>query len=359
LGEQSHLGHNRWHPDIPPVLTVDPGETVVIECLDGLDGQFTRRSTTDDIENLVVQRIHPLGGPIAVRGAEPGDLLAVEILDVRSSDFGVSAIVPNFGFLREDFPAPFLTRWNIEGEFATSPDLPRVRIRRQPFMGVMGVAPSPSLLATITRREAAVQAEGGLVLLPDSRWAVPGVEPIASQGLRTCPPRECGGNVDIRALTTGTTVLIPVMVPGALFSTGDGHFAQGDGEVCGMAIETANDVTLRLDVRKGLAADRGIRSVQFECSDDPRSPATRPPTRYYVTTGLPLAPDGRTVPEDVTLAAKNALRSMIDHLVAAYGYSREQAYILTSVSVDLRISQAVDVPHPLVSAFLPLDVFTE
>jgi formamidase len=360
LLDQPGVGHNRWHPDIAPVLSVDLGEVVRIECLDGLDGQLSRDSAVEDVSNLVVQRIHPLTGPIAVRGAEPGDLLVVDILDVESADFGTATINPEFGFLREYWPGPYLTRWELDGAFARSEDLPGVRIPGRPFMGVMGVAPSRELLTEIRTREGAARERGALTLAPDPRFAIPGDEVIAGTGLRTCAPEEFGGNIDVRWLTHGTTLLLPVHVAGALFSTGDGHFAQGDGEVCGTAIETANTVTVRLDVRKGEAKDRGIKFPQFASAGSRYQWGSigdinsRP---FYATTGVSVTREGTTAPEDLTVAAKSALLDMVEYLTRARSLTPEQAYVLASLVVDLRILQCVDVPNVMVGAFLPIDVF--
>lgn len=358
LRDQAHLGHNRWHPDIPPILSVDPGDIVVIECLDAIDGQLSRHSTHEDVSNMNSHRVHPLTGPISVNGAEPGDLLEVKIIDVESSDFGVAEISPGFGFLRESFPNAYLTRWELDGGFATSEDLPGVRIPGNPFMGVMGVAPSRSLMEQIKSRESELDSRGGKVAMPDPKDAIPAVEPIASEGLRTSAPEEFGGNFDIKALTKGTNVLLPVFVPGALFSAGDGHFAQGDGEVCGTAIETANTVTLQFGLRKGAAEKQNINSVQFERSEYFAPPEQAVPRRFYATTGMPITNEGRNESEDLTLATKNALLSMIDHLVTSRNYNREQAYILCSLTVDLRVAECVDLPNVMVTAYLPLDIFT-
>ena len=222
-------------------------------------------------------------------------------------------------------------------------------------MGVMGVAPSRASLARMAAREDELLRRGGAVMPPLASGAVPGTEPIASEALRTIPPRETGGNFDIKQLTAGTTLLLPVDVPGALFSAGDSHFAQGDGESCGTAVEMGATLTVRFGVRKGVAAQRGIRRPQFERTVAEAGAVL--PQRFFATTGMPITREDRNESEDVTLAARDALLNMIDHLVAERGYSREQAYALTSVAVNLHISELVDVPNVVVSAFLPLDIF--
>jgi formamidase len=359
LSAQRYIGHNRWHPAIPPVLGVSPGDCVVIECLDGLDGQLRRDSTHEDVDNLAAYRVHPLTGPIWIEGAEPGDLLQIEILHVESSDFGTAEIIAgDAGILRELFPRSYLTRWELRDGYATSVDLPGVRIRGQPFMGVMGVAPSKQLLARIISREREQLGDVSALYAPNPRDAIPSTEPVASEGLTTSTPEEFGGNIDVKALTAGSTVLLPVYVPGALFSTGDGHFAQGDGEVCGTAIETANTVTVRFNLRKGEAARRQMDSLQFEAVDSQALAEHAAPSTYYATTGLSYPDEGASSSESMVLATKRAIRAMIDYLVDTRGYEAEQAYILCSLAVDLRISQCAN-PNYTVHACLPLHVFVE
>lgn len=359
LHEETHTGHNRWHSDIPPVLRVNPGDTVVIETRDAFDGIFKPTTTVDDLRrmdlSLALSLVHPLTGPVFINGAEPGDLLEVHIVDVTPQPFGFTTILPHFGFLRDYFPTYFIVKWAIDGAFATSPDLPGVRIPAGAFMGIMGVAPSRGSRARMAAREDELLRRGGAVNPPLVLSAVPGTEPLASEGLRTIPPRENGGNLDIKQLTAGSTLLLPVDVPGALFSAGDSHFAQGDCESCGTAAEMGATLTVRFGLRKGMASQRGIHRPQLERTVDDLRPAL--PQRFFATTGMPITRDDRNESEDVTLAAKDALLNMIDHLVAERGYSREQAYCLTSVAVDLRVSQLVDVPNVTVSAFLPLDIF--
>jgi formamidase len=359
LRAEPHTGHNRWHPDIAPILTVNPGETVVLETRDALDGAVSPAMTSADLHRVDLNLVHPLTGPVFVNGAEPGDLLEVHILDIAPQPFGFTTIVPGFGFLRDFFPTPFLVKWQIAGGFAVSSDLPGVRIPRGPFMGVMGVAPSHELRAQLAAREAELLSRGGAVLPPSSEGAVPATEPIASEALRTIPPRETGGNFDIKQLTAGTTLLLPAYVRGGLFSSGDSHFAQGDGESCGTAVEMGATLTVRFGLRKGLAALRQIRRPQYERHDYFADPRYAVPQRFFATTGMPITREDRNESENVTLAAQDALLNMIDYLVAERGYSREQAYALTSVAVDLRISELVDVPNVVVSAFLPLDIFEE
>jgi len=356
LAAEPRTGHNRWHPDIPPVLRCEPGDEVVLDTRDTFDGFFDRNSTTKDVEQADFGLVHPLTGPVEVAGARPGDLLVAEILEVVPQPFGFTAQVPGFGFLRDFFPEPFLVRWDLAGGWATSEDLPGVRIAGAPFMGVIGVAPSRPLLERATAREADVAARGGIALPPDPAGAVPADPALAAEALRTIPPREHGGNIDIKQITAGTRLLLPVWVDGARFSAGDAHFAQGDGESCGTAIEMAATLRVRLDLRPGRAAEREIRTPCYERPAPDPAPSA-PPGPYFATTGMCLVGDGHNESEDVTLAARNALAAMIDHLGHEYGFTRQQAYAICSVAVDLRISQAVDLPNVIVSAFLPLDIF--
>lgn len=350
LTTQPGKAHNRWHPAIPPVLKLDSGDEAVLDTLDALDCQIGSTGVAD-AANWDLNAAHPLTGPVWINGAEPGDLLEVQILDIVAGDSGWTAQLPGFGFLRDLFPEPHLVRWRLDAAFAESPDLQGIRIPEASFPGVIGVAPSLDQLKRIARRERATAMRGGMVMPPEPRSAIPAIEPVASQGLRTIPPRETGGNLDVKQLVKGTTVYLPVWTAGALFSIGDAHFAQGDGEVCGSAIEMAATFHLRFVLHKGVARERRIRGVQFAGVEGAHSAR-----RYYATTGLSMRGEEVQESEDVTLAARNALLAMIDYLQQR-GFSRQQAYAISSVAVDLRISEVVDVPNFVVTAFLPLDIF--
>ena len=356
LQAEPHTGHNRWHPDIPPILRVDPGDRVALETRDALDGQITARSTAEEVGKVNLNVVHPLTGPVYVNGAEPGDLLEIKILEVEPAAFGFTVQIPNFGFLSEQFPDPFIVRWRIADGTAESADLPGVRIHGAPFPGTIGLAPSRALMQAIVKREKELLDRGGLVLPPDPTDAIPNDSRLAGEALRTIPPRETAGNVDIKALCAGTTMLIPVQVEGALFSVGDAHFAQGDGEICGTAIEMQSVFHAQFFVRKGEAARRNLRDVAYFRDTYAMPPELAVPRRYYATTGLSVEKGGLNQSENATLAARNAMLNMVDHLQER-GYSRQQAYAICSVAVDLKISEVVDVPNFVVSAVLPLDIF--
>lgn len=353
LATEPEKGHNRWHPDVSPVLRCGPGDSVTMGTRDALDGQITLDSTVADVAGLNSNLVHPLSGPVFVEGAEPGDLLVAEILEVVPASFGYTCQIPGLGFLRDVFREPYLVKWRIGDGLATSEEIPGVRLRNGAFMGTIGVAPSREQLSSFAARELELKERGGEVLLPEVADAVPADPSIAAAALRTIPPRETAGNVDIRHLIAGTRLLLPVWTEGALFSAGDAHFAQGAGEVCGQAVEMAATLRVRFDLLKGEAAARGIRGLRFEGRID----GSRARGPYYATTGINVHPSGRNESEDLTLAARNALEAMIEHLVSAYGYTPQQAYAICSVAVDLEVGQVVNAPNFLVTAFLPLDIF--
>jgi acetamidase/formamidase len=297
--------HYEWNNAIPPRLTIAAGDTVVFETRDASDGFYKPGSAHEDVLRRV-RRGHPLSGPVRVRGARPGDVLAVEIVDVSPRlGYGWTNINPGTGLLpRSEFDRPFLQLWDIsDGRFARG--LRDIAVPLAPFPGVMGVA------------------------LDD-----PG-------GHKTAPPRKNGGNMDIKQLTAGTTVYLPVWVDGALFSVGDAHGAQGDGEVCISAVEMNARITLRFDLLPG----GGLPEPQFRT----RGPLSHAGGgTHYATTGHG---------PDLHECARQAVRHMIDHLVRHRGLTREQAYVLCSVAVDLKVSEIVDAPNWIVSAFLPESIF--
>ncbi len=291
--------HNRFSGLIPPVLEVPSGSVIEVQTKEATDGQFTADSVVEDISKLDFDPIHPLTGPISVLAAEPGDVLAVTLHEIEVGDWAWSAMSPGFGFLADDFPDPYLKTFRIEKgatEVAFTDD---ISLPIRPFAGVMGVAPT------------------------------------TEEMLSTIPPRANGGNMDNKHLVVGTTVYFPVLVKGALFSIGDTHAAQGDGEVCGTGIEAPMRIVLQLDVIKG---GRSLTEPQYETDD------------YYAVTAYA---------EDLDEAAKKATLYMIEYLVEERGLSRQEAYMLCSLAGDLKISEVVDVPHVLVSMHMPKGIFRD
>ncbi len=350
LGERPGTGHNRWHPDVEPALEVDPEDTVVVDCADGMDGQIQPLTSDAELAAFDGTRPHPMTGPIAVRGARPGDVLRVEILEVTTDTFGHTCLIPGFGILADRFPDPYLVTWGLHDGYATSGRMPGVRIPADPFVGVIGVAPSAERLAAWNAREAPTAVHAP----PGAEGAEPSTGPIAATGARTIPPRELGGNLDVKLVRAGSVISFPVDVPGANLSLGDVHFAQGDGEVCGTAIETHGRVRLRVDLIPRERAAYVPRAPLVESSE----PARQGGRRHVATLGMAIGPEPEQHREmDLTVATRDALLQMIDWLGAERGLSREQAYVLCSAAVELRIGEVVDVPSPVVTALCPLDIF--
>lgn len=296
--------HYQWDKAIAPRLTIDPGETVTFICRDAADGHYAPGRTDEEISRPRQSKGHPLTGPVYVRGAERGDSLAIEVVSYQHKGWGWTVSATRGGLLPGEFDF-LLKRWSL-GDDGYAEFKPGIRIPIEPFAGIIGVAP----------------AEEG--------------------PLPTAPPRSHGGNMDIRHLVAGSTLYLPVFVDGALLSAGDCHAAQGDGEVSLTAIEAPMDVTLRIHLRKGVT----IPGPQFRTP----SPLTRADTKgYFATTGIE---------PDLMEATRQAIRHMVDHLVREHGLTREEAYILCSVAVDLKINEVVDAPNWVVSAYLPLSIFT-
>jgi acetamidase/formamidase len=299
--------HFTWDAGNAPVLTVESGDTVVVHTRDVSDDQIGPDSTVDVIAALDWDRVYPLAGPIAVDGAEPGDTLAVEVLDLHTQGWGWTAILPGLGLLPEDFPDAYLRIFDLsDGDLVHFRE--DIKIPIEPFMGTMGVCPAGA-----------------------------SAQPVM-------PPGTFGGNMDTRQLTRGTTLYLPVQVPGALFSCGDAHAAQGDGEVCVTGLESPMYGALRFTLHK----DRPILAPQY-LTAGPLAPRVAD-APWYGTTG---------VGPDLFLGAQEAVRAMVDHLSAEHGLSPEDAYLLCSLCVDLRISEIVDAGQYVVSALLPLAIFAD
>ena len=298
--------HAFWDNSYPARLKIKPGDTVVFETLEASAKQVTPQSLHEAVAELDFSVIHPLTGPVYVEGAEPGDALEVDIVSLKHKGWGWNAVIPGFGLLADDFPNPCLHHYRLgrtHCEFRSD-----IRIPYEPFCGVMGVAP----------RE-------------------PG-------RINTIPPRENAGNIDIRHLTAGTKVLFPVLAPGVLFSCGDCHSAQGDGEVNGTGIETPMTVTLRFQLKKGA----NIPELRF-ITPPGKKLTVADEAGYFVTTAHG---------PDLFKDAQQAVRYMIDYLSSEHNLTREQAYCLCGAAVDLKISEIVDAPNWIVSAYLPLNIFT-
>jgi acetamidase/formamidase len=299
--------HMSWDNSRPAAITVAPGATVEFKDIDATCKQITRSSTVEVIRNLDFGLINPIAGPVYVDGAEPGDTLKVTLLSFEPSGWAWTAIVPGFGLLAEDFPNAALHIWSYDKTFKRPAMYGQwARVPLKPFCGTTGVAPA---------------------------------EPGAHS---TIPPYASGGNMDIRDLTIGVELYLPVKVRGALFSLGDPHAAQGDGEVCGTAIESPMSVTARIDLERGEKL-RYPRFVSRRAVSDHLDSKG-----YEVTTGIG---------PDLMEGAKNAVRSMIDLLSQKRAMSAESAYMLCSVCADLRISEIVDRPNWVVSCYLPRLVF--
>ncbi|MFN0042442.1 MAG: acetamidase/formamidase family protein [Alphaproteobacteria bacterium] len=356
LCDEPETGHNRWHPDLEPILEVAEGEELLIETRDSSDGYLPAGAMAADMTKFSPRVVHPLTGPVAIKGARPGDLLEVEFLDIIPEARGISLIVPGLGFLHDLFTEHFLVHWALKDGWAIASQIPGVRIPGAPFMGISGVAPSHAQLEAWTRREAALLARGGHVFPPDPDAAVPAAAPISTCGLRTVPPRENGGNFDVKQLTKGAKLFLPVAVEGALFSTGDGHFAQGDGEVCLTAVEMQASCVVRFKLHQGEATRRRIAGPMFARTSYFADPRLAMPERFTATMGMPIDAEGVNHDGDLNLAARNALLAMI-RLLEERGFTKEQAYVICSVAVDLRISNVVDVPNFVVCAFLPEAIF--
>ena len=257
---------NRYHPAIPAVARANPGDHIVFETRDALDSDLTLDSTADDVTALDLNLVHPMTGPVHIEGAEVGDVLAITLVDIEPDQYGYTVIVPGFGFLRDLFPDPYVVNWKLDRQAATSDEMPGVRVPMAAFMGSVGVLPGDTEVKMWLDREAALAEVGGVALPPQPTGALPvdvcgpnGSHP--DQCLRTIPPRENGGNMDVQQMQIGTTLLLPCFIDGCGLFVGDVHYAQGDGEVSGTAIEMGATVTVRTEVLDGRGSE--ITSPHF------------------------------------------------------------------------------------------------
>ncbi len=365
---------NRYHPAIEPVARAKPGDHIVFHTRDALDADLDLESIPEDLASVDLNLVHPMTGPVFVEGAVRGDVVAVTLVDIEPDDYGYTVIVPGFGFLRDKFTEPFIANWRLTRLAARSEQIPGVAVPFNGFMGSVGVLPGDAEIDVMLERETALAEAGGIALAPEPTGAHPAsvCGPDAdtkSRCLRTIPPRENGGNMDVKQMQVGTTLLLPCFIDGCGLFVGDVHYAQGDGEVSGTAIEMGAKVTVVTEIRKGLG--ERVTVPHFEGGAQLKQLA---PESFYATTGFPLKDAGEIPPyvsyldsealgpltnlsEDLMLAARNALLEMIDWMVHEKQLTPEQAYVIASVAVDLRIGQVVDVPNYTVSAILPLNIF--
>ncbi|OQO94728.1 formamidase [Saccharomonospora piscinae] len=377
FAEQEVRGHNRWHPDVPAAVTVRPGEEFRVECREWFDGTIHNDDSADDVRDADLSIVHQLSGPIAVEGAEPGDLLLVDILDlgpvpqehgpVAGQGWGYTGIFARDnggGFLTDHFPDAYKAVWDFHGQTATSRHLPGVSFVGIAHPGLMGTAPSAELLSRWNGREGDLIATNPsavppLALPPEPHNALLGslsgaeFDRVAAEGSRTAPPRENGGNQDIKNLSRGSRVFYPVFVPGAKLSLGDLHFSQGDGEItfCG-AIEMGGYIDLHVDVIKGGMETYGVEAPVFV-------PGRVEPqySEYLTFAGLSVTEAGEQRYLDATLAYRRACLHAIDYL-STFGYTREQAYlILGAAPVEGRLSGVVDIPNACATLYVPTAIF--
>jgi len=376
--EQAKLGHNRWHPEIPPVAQVKPGDSFRVHCREWFDGAIRNDDSAEDIRDAPLTKVHALSGPFAVEGAEPGDLLIVDILDVgpipqeegplAGQGWGYTGIFAkkNGGsFLTDQFPDAYKAVWDFRGEEATSRHIPAVSFIGITHIGLMGVAPSAELLGKWNQREAALIATDpdrvpALALPPEPQNAILGSVPssdfdrVAGEACRTAPPRENGGNQDIKNFTRGTRVFYPVYVPGANLSVGDLHFSQGDGEItfCG-AIEMGGFVDMHVDLIKGGMETYGVGENTIFM------PGRTPPqySEWLAFSGISVTLDGEQRYLDSQLAYQRACLHAINYLTK-FGYSPEQAYLLLGAApIEGRFSGVVDIPNSCATIYLPTEIF--
>jgi formamidase len=368
---------NRIHPDIAMAARAAPGQTILFRTRDAIDalGAAWAQDAEPDTLNRVSSRVHPITGPVYIEGAEAGDVLKVTINNIDPGAYAWST-GGGSGFVPYLVGGSQLVIWRLNREYAETDDIPGIRIPNASFPGVITTLPGPNEHRRMLEREQALADAGGRVSLPMAQGADPvglcGLDgPQRNTCLRTIPPREHGGNMDIRYLQSGVSVYLPCFIDGCGLSIGDLHYAQGDGEVSGTAIEMSADVWATTEVIKdGPDLSRGPHY------EGPSHLLDIPSRRFYAVTGIPVKNPGDVPPDmeylnsdvvaglenlsnDINLAARNAVAGIVDYITTNYGYSRQQAYIIASVAVDIRISQLVDAPNVGVTALLPLDIFIE
>ncbi|KAJ5797831.1 Acetamidase/Formamidase [Penicillium pulvis] len=365
--------HNRWHPDIPACGKIANNEIVKIECLDWTGGQIKNNDSADDVKNVDLTEIHYLSGPFDIETAEPGDVLVVEIQDVQpfqEQPWGFTGIFDRHnggGFLDELYPKAAKAIWDFEGIFCSSRHIPHVRFAGLIHPGIMGCAPSAEVLAEWNRREgeliSANTIEDRIVAQPPNPTNTHAgsasediKEKVAREGARTIPGRpEHGGNCDIKNLSRGSKVYLPVHVSGAKFSVGDLHFSQGDGEIsfCG-AIEMAGVITLKFSVIKDGMAKLDMKSPIFHAG--PVEPQFGP-GRYLTFEGFSVDENGKQHYLDATVAYRQTCLRVIEYL-RRFGYNDYQIYLLLSCApVQGHIAGIVDIPNACTTIGVPMDIF--
>ncbi len=381
MDQQELPGHNRWHPDIPAVVSVNPGDVFRIECKDWTDGQIKNDDSPDDIRDVDLTVVHVLSGPIHVNGAEPGDILVVDLVDIgalQGDEWGFTGIFDKKnggGFLTDHYPDPAKAIWDFQGIYTTSRHIPGVKFAGIIHPGLIGCAPSHELLATWNKREKELvdtapdlRTYGAglsgdkpvLAALPNPKNAILGqlskseFDRVAAEGARTVPPREHGGNCDIKNLSKGTRIYFPVYVEGAKLSMGDIHFSQGDGEIsfCG-AIEMSGFIDIHVDIIKGGVEKYSMVNPIFKPGPvEPRF------SEYLVFEGISVDEfTGKQHYMDVHIAYRRACLNAIEYL-KKFGYTGEQAYLLLSCApVEGRVSGIVDIPNACCTVAIPTAIF--
>ncbi|WP_055089405.1 formamidase [Dermabacter sp. Marseille-Q3180] len=377
--DQDIVGHNRWHPDIPAAVTVNPGDTFRIDCREWFDGDIKNDDSAQDILEAPVSKVHALSGPFHIKGAKPGDLLIVDILDVgpipqedegplAGQGWGYTGIfAKNNGgsFLVDQFPDAYKAVWDFNGQTATSRHVPGVSFTGLIHPGLMGTAPSHELLKKWNDREAALIATDPnrlppLALPPEPKDAVLGTltgedfDRVAAEGARTAPPRENGGNQDIKNLSKGTRVFYPVYVDGAHFSVGDLHFSQGDGEItfCG-GIEMSGFIDVHVDVIPGGMDKYNVKenAIFMPGNVEPRY------SEWISFSGTSVTLDGEQRYLDSQLAYQRACLHAIDYLTT-FGWSPEQVFLMLGAApIEGRFSGVVDIPNSCATVYIPTAIF--
>jgi formamidase len=370
MAEQELVGHNRWHPDIPPVVSVNPGDVFRIECKDWTDGQIKNNDSPNDVRDVELSIVHVLSGPIEVKGAKPGDILVVDLLDIGclpGDEWGFTGIFSRQnggGFLTDHYPNAAKAIWDLTGIYATSRHIPGVRFAGLTHPGLIGCAPSADLLAKWNKREAELVATNPsrvppLANLPNQKNAVLGslkgaaYDRVAKEAARTVPPREHGGNCDIKNLSRGSRIYFPVYVDGAKLSMGDIHFSQGDGEIsfCG-AIEMSGFIDLHVDIIKGGVAKYGMMNPIFK-----PGPVEPHHSEFLIFEGISVDEQGKQYYLDAHVAYKRACLNAIEYL-KKFGFTGEQAYLLLSCCpCEGRVSGIVDIPNACCTLALPTSIF--